>query len=171
MILPQATAPRAGGGLRRYDHATRIFAVALASAVILGRIATSRCLGSILLSEASAGLDRRALRAAFLTLAIWTKVTTMPPSARGDQECKTDLSIGFTNARWSRRHGRRFSTRSQRSRDRRWASLLGAQGAELDRFQRVADVFAAYVEEGWFGKCSRRVCLMGREEPLLFRRA
>src|SRR3546814_18199572 len=23
--------------------------------------------------------------------------------------------------------------------------------------ERIADVFAAYVEEGWFGKCSRRV--------------
>lgn len=34
--------------------------------------------------------------------------------------------------------------------------------------ERVADVFAAYVEEGWFGKCSRRVCLMGREEPSFF---
>ncbi|MDZ3833320.1 MAG: helix-turn-helix transcriptional regulator [Sphingopyxis sp.] len=33
---------------------------------------------------------------------------------------------------------------------------------------RVADVFSAYVEEGWFGKCSRRLCLMGQETPSFF---
>ena len=34
--------------------------------------------------------------------------------------------------------------------------------------ERVADIFAAYVEEGWFGRCSRRLCLMGQEEPSFF---
>lgn len=34
--------------------------------------------------------------------------------------------------------------------------------------ESVADVFAAYVEDGWFGKCSRRVCLMGQESPSFF---
>lgn len=34
--------------------------------------------------------------------------------------------------------------------------------------ERVADVFAAYVEEGWFGKCSRRLCLMSQDAPAFF---
>ncbi|MBA3941166.1 MAG: helix-turn-helix transcriptional regulator [Sphingopyxis sp.] len=32
----------------------------------------------------------------------------------------------------------------------------------------VADIFAAYVNDGWFGKCSRRLCLMSRDEPGFF---
>jgi len=34
--------------------------------------------------------------------------------------------------------------------------------------ERVSEIFAAYVEEGWFGKCSRRLCLMNQEAPSFF---
>lgn len=34
--------------------------------------------------------------------------------------------------------------------------------------ERVSDIFAAYVEEGWFGKCSRRLCLMNQDTPSFF---
>jgi DNA-binding CsgD family transcriptional regulator len=34
--------------------------------------------------------------------------------------------------------------------------------------ERVADVFADYVNDGWFGKCSRRTCLMSHEDPAFF---
>lgn len=32
----------------------------------------------------------------------------------------------------------------------------------------VSDVFASYVNDGWFGKCSRRVCLMSQDAPSFF---
>lgn len=32
----------------------------------------------------------------------------------------------------------------------------------------VADAFDAYVNDGWFGKCSRRLCIMGQEAPSFF---
>ena len=32
----------------------------------------------------------------------------------------------------------------------------------------VADAFDAYVNDGWFGKCSRRVCIMSQEAPSFF---
>lgn len=34
--------------------------------------------------------------------------------------------------------------------------------------ERGADIFAAYVEDGWFGKCSRRLCLMSQDAPSFF---
>jgi DNA-binding CsgD family transcriptional regulator len=34
--------------------------------------------------------------------------------------------------------------------------------------ESVADIFSAYVNDGWFGKCSRRVCLMSQDEPSFF---
>lgn len=34
--------------------------------------------------------------------------------------------------------------------------------------ESVADAFDAYVNDGWFGKCSRRVCLMSQEAPSFF---
>lgn len=34
--------------------------------------------------------------------------------------------------------------------------------------ERVADVFSEYVNDGWFGKCSRRVCLMSQDAPSFF---
>lgn len=34
--------------------------------------------------------------------------------------------------------------------------------------ERISDIFAAYVEDGWFGKCSRRLCLMDQESPSFF---
>lgn len=59
--------------------------------------------------------------------------------------------------------------RSRRACEFRWRSVvLRAQGAELDGSERVSDIFAAYVEEGWFGKCSRRLCLMSRDAPSFF---
>lgn len=32
----------------------------------------------------------------------------------------------------------------------------------------IRDVFADYVTDGWFAKCSRRVCLMGQTQPSFF---
>ncbi len=34
--------------------------------------------------------------------------------------------------------------------------------------ESVADIFSAYVNDGWFGKCSRRICLMSQDEPSFF---
>lgn len=34
--------------------------------------------------------------------------------------------------------------------------------------ESVSDVFASYVNDGWFGKCSRRVCLMSQDAPSFF---
>lgn len=57
------------------------------------------------------------------------------------------------------------------------AALAGSTGGLLFSARKalnwtasdsVADVFAAYVNDGWFGKCSRRLCLMSREEPSFF---
>lgn len=32
----------------------------------------------------------------------------------------------------------------------------------------ISDVFAAYVDDGWFARCSRRVCLMSQTQPSFF---
>ena len=57
------------------------------------------------------------------------------------------------------------------------AALAGSTGGLLFSARKalnwtasdsVSDIFTAYVEEGWFGKCSRRLCLMGREDPSFF---
>lgn len=57
------------------------------------------------------------------------------------------------------------------------AALSGAVGGLLfsarkalnwTASDRVADVFAEYVNDGWFGKCSRRVCLMSQDAPSFF---
>lgn len=34
--------------------------------------------------------------------------------------------------------------------------------------ERVADAFADYVNDGWFGRCSRRICLMSQDAPSFF---
>lgn len=57
------------------------------------------------------------------------------------------------------------------------AALAGSTGGLLFSARKalnwtasesVADAFAAYVNDGWFGKCSRRVCLMSQDAPSFF---
>lgn len=57
------------------------------------------------------------------------------------------------------------------------AALAGSTGGLLFSARKslnwtasesVADAFDAYVNDGWFGKCSRRVCLMSQEAPSFF---
>lgn len=57
------------------------------------------------------------------------------------------------------------------------AALAGSAGGLLFSARKalnwtasdsVSDVFAEYVNDGWFGKCSRRVCLMSQEAPSFF---
>lgn len=57
------------------------------------------------------------------------------------------------------------------------AALTGSTGGLLFSARKalnwtasdsVADVFDAYVNDGWFGKCSRRICLMSQEAPSFF---
>lgn len=57
------------------------------------------------------------------------------------------------------------------------AALAGSTGGLLFSARKalnwtasdsVAEVFAEYVNDGWFGKCSRRLCLMSQEAPSFF---
>lgn len=57
------------------------------------------------------------------------------------------------------------------------AALAGSTGGLLFSARKslnwtasdsVAEAFDAYVNDGWFGKCSRRVCLMSQEAPSFF---
>lgn len=57
------------------------------------------------------------------------------------------------------------------------AALAGSTGGLLFSARKalhwtasesVADAFDAYVNDGWFGKCSRRVCLMSQDMPAFF---
>ncbi|MBL8651324.1 MAG: hypothetical protein JNL35_13100 [Sphingopyxis sp.] len=57
------------------------------------------------------------------------------------------------------------------------AALAGSTGGLLFSARKalnwtasnsVADAFDAYVNDGWFGKCSRRACLMSQDAPSFF---